>query len=254
MLKRLEGKVAIVAGGATGIGAATARRLAAEGASVVIGDINLDQARVVAADIERQGAAALAVRCDIGDEAAVAALIKAAVETHGGLDLIHVNAADLSIIGQDLDVLAVSMAIFDRTIEIDLRGHVLCTRYALPELLKRGGGAIVYTSSGAAHNAEPTRVSYAVAKAGLHALMRHVATRWGREGIRANVVAPGLVLSETALANLSEEQLAGQLAEAPTTRLGKPEDLAATVAFLMSADGEWINGQVVSVDGGRTMR
>jgi len=151
-------------------------------------------------------------------------------------------------------VLAVSMAIFDRTIEINLRGHVLCTRLALPELLKRGGGVIVYTSSGAAYDPEPTRVSYAVSKAGLHALMRHVAKRWGKDGIRANVVAPGLVLSETAKANVDEALLAKFLAAVPGPRLGKPEDLAATVAFLMSPDGEWINGQVISVDGGTTMR
>jgi NAD(P)-dependent dehydrogenase (short-subunit alcohol dehydrogenase family) len=250
----LEGKVAIVAGGATGIGAGSAKRLASEGASVVIGDVNDEGARMVAAEITASGGTAVAVHCDIGKEESVAAMIKTAVDHYGGLDLMHVNAADLSIIGQDLDVLAVSMAIFDRTIEIDLRGHVLCTRHALPEMLKRGGGAIVYTSSGAAFSSEPTRVSYACAKAGLHALMRHVALRWGREGIRANVVAPGLVLSETARANLSDAQLAKQLGDAATTRLGKPEDIAATVAFLMSADGEWINGQAVAVDGGRLMR
>jgi len=254
MVRRLEGKVAIVAGGATGIGAASARRLGAEGAAVVIGDVNDEGARMVAADIAGQGGKARAVRCDIGQESSVAAMVKAAVDAYGGLDLVHVNAADLSIIGQDLDVLAVSMAIFDRTIEIDLRGHVLCTRHALPELLKRGGGAIVYTSSGAAYDAEPTRVSYAVAKAGLHALMRHVAKRWGSDGIRANVVAPGLVLTETAKANLNAAQLAAFLQLVPGTRLGKPEDLAATVAFLMSPDGEWVNGQVISVDGGTTMR
>ena len=162
-----------------------------------------------------------------------------------------INAADLSIIGQDLDVLAVSMEIFDRTIAVDLRGHVLCTRHALPELLKRGGGAIVYTTSGAAFIGEPTRMSYAIAKNGLHALMRHVAARFGKDGIRANAVSPGLVLSETAQANLSAAQLASQLADASTTRLGRPADIASAVAYLMSADAEWVNGQVLVVDGGR---
>jgi NAD(P)-dependent dehydrogenase (short-subunit alcohol dehydrogenase family) len=254
MAGRLDGRVAIVAGGATGIGAATAKRLASEGASVVIGDINIEFAGKVAAEIGADGGVATAVYCDIGDEASVAAMVKAAVDHYGGLDLIHINAADLSIIGQDLDVLAVSMAIFDRTIEINLRGHVLCTRLALPEMLKRGGGVIVYTSSGAAYDPEPTRVSYAVSKAGLHALMRHVAKRWGKDGIRANVVAPGLVLSETAKAHVDETLMAKFLAAVAGPRLGKPEDLAATVAFLMSPDGEWINGQVISVDGGTTMR
>lgn len=250
-MKRFEGKIAIVAGGATGIGAGTAERLASEGASVMIGDINRHLAEATAARIAAAGGSAASTYCDIGDDASVAALVKATVDRYGGLDLIHINAADLSIIGQDLDVLDVSMEIFDRTIAIDLRGHVLCTRHALPEMLKRGGGAIVYTTSGAAFIGEPTRVSYAVAKNGLHALMRHVAARWGKEGIRANAVSPGLVMSETALANLSAEQQASQLADTHSPRLGKPSDLANAVAFLMSDDGEWVNGQVLVVDGGR---
>jgi NAD(P)-dependent dehydrogenase (short-subunit alcohol dehydrogenase family) len=250
-MQRLVGKIAIVAGGATGIGAATAERLASEGAALMVADIKADLAEATAARIVAAGGTATGIHCDIGDDASVAAMVKATVDRYGGLDLIHINAADLSIIAQDVDVLAVSMEIFDRTIAIDLRGHVLCTRHALPELLKRGGGAIVYTTSGAAFIGEPTRVSYAVAKNGLHALMRHVAARWGKEGIRANAVSPGLVLSETALAHLSQEQQASQLADAYSTRLGKPSDLAGAVAFLMSDDGEWVNGQVLVVDGGR---
>jgi len=250
-MRRLEGKIAIVAGGATGIGAATCERLAAEGAAVMVGDINMAAAQATAARITAVGGNAVPIRCDIADEASVAAMVKATVDRHGGLDAIHINAADLSIIGQDLDVLAVSMDIFDRTIAVDLRGHVLCTRHALPELLKRGGGAIVYTTSGAAFIGEPTRVSYAAAKNGLHALMRHVASRWGKEGIRANAVSPGLVLSETAQANLSAELVAMHLADARSPRLGKPSDIAAAVAYLVSADAEWVNGQVMVVDGGR---
>ena len=250
-MRRLDGKIVIVAGGATGIGAATCERLASEGAAVMVGDINMAEARATAARIEAADGKAFPIHCDIADEASVAALVKATIDRHGGLDAIHINAADLSIIGQDLDVLAVSMEIFDRTIEVDLRGHVLCTRHALPELLKRGGGAIVYTTSGAAFIGEPTRVSYAAAKNGLHALMRHVASRWGKEGIRANAVSPGLVLSETAQANLSAELVAMNLAEARSPRLGKPSDIAAAVAFLVSDDAEWINGQVMVVDGGR---
>jgi NAD(P)-dependent dehydrogenase (short-subunit alcohol dehydrogenase family) len=98
---------------------------------------------------------------------------------------------------------------------------------------------------------EPTRISYAVAKAGIHVLMRHVAAGWGKEGIRANAVSPGLVLSETAQANLPSEQLTGQLADAHSTRLGEPSDIASATAYLMPADAEWVNGQVLVVDGGR---
>ncbi len=250
---RLDGKIVIVAGGATGIGAATAEKLASGGAAVMVGDINMAEAEATAARIVAAGGMAAAIRCDIGDEASVAAMVKATVGLHGGFDAIHINAADLSIIGQDLDVLEVSMDIFDRTIAVDLRGHVLCTRHALPELLRRGGGTIVYTTSGAAFIGEPTRVSYAIAKNGLHALMRHVASRWGKQGIRANAVSPGLVLSETAQANLGPELLAMNLADARSPRLGRPSDIAGAVAFLISDEGEWINGQVVVVDGGRLL-
>lgn len=246
----LEGKITIVAGGATGIGAETARRLALAGASVVIGDVNFEKTQENVANIVAAGGQAVAVKCDISLEAEVATLIGTAVRQFGGLDFIHINAADLSIIQQDLDVLQVSMDIFDRSFAVNIRGHLLCTRYALPEILRRGSGAIVYTTSGAAIAGEPTRVSYGVTKAGVNALMRHVASRWGRQGIRANAVSPGFVLSETALANLPQAVLDRQLAIAKSTRLGVPADIASAVLFLMSAEAEWINGQVITVDGG----
>src|SRR5476649_1335257 len=113
---RLDGKIVIVAGGATGIGAATAERLALEGGTVVVAEFKGDLAEATAARIAAAGGKASALHCDIGDEGSVAALIKTTIDRHGGFDAIHINAADLSIIGQDLDVLEVSMDIFDRTI------------------------------------------------------------------------------------------------------------------------------------------
>ena len=140
---------------------------------------------------------------------------------------------------------------FDRTIAVNLRGHFLCTRLAIPHLSARGGGAIVYTASAAAYIGEPERPSYAIAKSGITALARHVASRWGKEGIRANAIAPGLIMTPAVAAGT----MAGHtLASVPSTRLGLPEDIAAAVAFLLSDDAAWINGQVLSVDGGGTMR
>jgi NAD(P)-dependent dehydrogenase (short-subunit alcohol dehydrogenase family) len=121
-------------------------------------------------------------------------------------------------------------------------------------MLERGGGAIVYTSSGAAFIGEAERPSYAMAKAGIHALMRHVASRWGKAGIRANVVAPGFVLTENNLKTMPEQLKVLALGKTRSTRTGKPEDIAAMACLLLSDDGEWINGQVISVDGGATMR
>jgi len=253
-MRGLLGKVAVIAGGGTGIGAATAIRLAEEGVSVAIGDINIDAAQAVAARIVAAGGRAIAVRFDVTDDASVKALVQAAVETYGGIDLMHANAADLSLCLTDTDAVDVALDLFDRTIEVNLRGQLLCTRHAIPALLKRGGGAIVYTSSVAAYVGEPVRVSYAISKSGINALMRHVASRWGKDGIRSNAIAPGLVMTDNALQNMPKERQDEMLAIGRSVRLGRPADIASMVAMLMSDDGDWINGQVLSVDGGITMR
>jgi NAD(P)-dependent dehydrogenase (short-subunit alcohol dehydrogenase family) len=244
-MRGLRGKVAVIAGGATGIGAATAERLGGEGVALVVGDINRQGADAVAARIAEAGGRAIAATFDIGDDESVRDLVQLAVSTYGGLDFMHANAADLSLCANDTDAVDVSLDIFDRTIAVNLRGHLLCTRHAVPEMLKRGGGAIV---------GEAERLSYAVSKAGINALMRHVASRWGRQGIRSNAIAPGLVLTEGAMVHIDEEMRATLLAHGRSKRLGEPEDIAAMAAMLMSDDGEWINGQVISVDGGITMR
>jgi NAD(P)-dependent dehydrogenase (short-subunit alcohol dehydrogenase family) len=255
-MRGLQGKVAVVAGGGSGIGAAAATRLAEEGAAVVVGDIVGPNARAVADQIRAGGGRAIAHEFDITDDASVAGLVAAAVAEFGGLDAFHANAADLSpeVIGRDTDALDVDLGIFDRTIAVNLRGHLLCTRHALPRLLERGGGAIVYTSSAAGHVGEPQRPSYGVSKSGINALMRHVASRWGREGIRANCVAPGLILTKTIRDNSDPAFREYALGVGRSPRLGEPEDIAAAVAFLMSDDGSWVNGQVISVDGGSTIR
>lgn len=253
-MRRLEGKVLIVAGGGSGIGAAVAQRWAQEGAAVVVADLDAAAASGVATGIVRGGGRALGIGCDISDEAAVTAMVATAAGEFGGLDGIHINAADMQAIRSDGDALELDLAVFDRTLAVNLRGHLLCTRAALPALLKRGGGAIVYTSSGAADMGEPTRLSYAVSKSGLHALMRHVASRWGKQGIRANAVAPGLVITEQLREHFPENLRQATLAITRSPRLGTSEDIAAMVAMLMSADGEWINGQVIGVDGGAMFR
>lgn len=255
-MRGLEGKVAVVAGGAGGIGTATSRRLGEEGVSVVVGDLNAEAAREVAATITAAGGTAVGVGVDISDEVMVQAMVALAVDTYGGLDILHANAADLSAatLGRDTNALDIELDAFDRTMAVNLRGHLLCTRAALPHLLERGGGALIYTSSGAAFMGEPQRPSYAMAKSGINALVRHVASKWGRKHIRANAVAPGLVLTEGPRSVLSEEFMTMALRGTRSWRLGEPEDIAAMVAFLASSDGEWINGQVLSVDGGASLR
>lgn len=252
-MQRLEGKVIVVAGAGTGIGRATAHRLASEGASIIVGDLSLERADIVATDIRQHGGQAIGLGFDLVDEASVIALLQAAVNHFGGLDGVHINAADLVSHRFDTNVCDIDMAIFDRIVAVNMRGHFLCTRHAIPLLQARGGGALVYTSSAGAFIGEPKRVAYAMTKSATHALMRHVATRWGKENIRANVVAPGMVPTE-ANNQAPPSRLENALKAHRSPRLGKPEDIAAMVAHLMSPDGEWITGQVISVDGGVTIR
>jgi NAD(P)-dependent dehydrogenase (short-subunit alcohol dehydrogenase family) len=256
MKERLHNKAIIVIGAGSGIGAATVRRLAAEGARVCVADINEAGAKAVANDVIASGGEAFPVHIDLADERSVNAAVSTAVDRLGGLDGAHINAADLQTVLLDSDALVEDLAVFDRTLAINLRGHLLCTRAVLPPLLARGEGTIVYTSSGAADAAEPTRPAYAASKSGINALMRHVAARWGRKGITANCVAPGFVLTPEMQASgqLPQELLARMLAATPSRRAGRAEDIAGLVAMLMSADGRWINGQVYHINGGVLMR
>ena len=256
-MRGLGGKVAVVVGGAGGIGTATCTRLAVEGCAVAVGDLDGAAAGDVAERITTLGGRAVAAQADIGDEEQVRALIDRAVGEFGGLDILHANAADLSAegIGSDSDVVEMPLDSFDRSIRAGARGHLLCARHAIPRLLERGGGALVFTSSGSAFAGEPQRPSYAMSKSGINALVRHIASRWGKQGIRANAVAPGLVRTEKNFQILDDENTLNMiLSTIRSPRVGKPDDIAAMVAFLASDDGEWINGQVIAVDGGTTMR
>ncbi|HST84499.1 MAG TPA: SDR family oxidoreductase [Kineosporiaceae bacterium] len=256
-MKGLNGKRIIVAGGASGIGAATAERLAAEGAAVVVGDINIDAAEATARRIIGTGATALAIEFDLADERSVRALVNTAVSQLDGVDGLYNVAADVSAetLGRDGDLLDMDPAVWRRTLEVNLIGFALTSRAVLPLLLEQGGGAIVNTSSLAAHVGDHARAAYQTSKAGINALTRHVASRWGKQGIRCNSVSPGVVLTESAQKMaLSPEALEFTRMTIPSTRLGTPEDLAGIVAFLLSDDGEWINGQVWSVNGGAMLR
>jgi len=256
MQNRLKDKAIVVIGSGTGIGAATVKQLAAEGARVCAADINLEAAQRVADKVCAAGGEAYAVYIDIAEERLVNRAFTEIIAALGGLDGAHVNAADLRVIFEDSDALAEDLAVFDRTLQVNLRGHLLCTRAALPHLLQRGQGAIVYTSSSAADVGENTRPAYAAAKSGLNALMRHVASRWGQEGITANCVAPGFVFTPEMQASgqVPQALLDGMLARIPGTRLGQVEDIAGVVALLLSEQGRWINGQVYNVNGGALMR
>lgn len=251
-MRGLKGKVGIVAGGARGIGAATAHRLAAEGASVVIGDLLVEQASEVAAAINAAGGKAIAVALDGTDAGSQQAIVSTALETFGSLDFYHSNLAGGT--EGDVDVLNCSVEVLEKSFAINTKSHFLATQAAIPSMLARGGGAMIFTSSGAAASGAPWQVAYPMTKNAIHALARHVASRYGKQGIRANVICPGVVMTEAALVHLTDEYREQALSAVPHTRLGRPEDIAAAVAFLASEDGEWVNGQVWHVNGGTLKR
>ncbi len=252
-MRGLRDKTILVAGGGTGIGAATALRLGAEGAVVIIGDYDAGAAQSVAEQVVADGGRAQGAGFDVRDRESVASLIRLALEPSGEIDGVHINVANMAILSRDEDVVATDLSVFDATMDVNLRGHVCVTQLAIPHLLK-SGGALVYTTSEAAYLSEPTRFSYGITKSGINALMRHVAIRWGREGIRANAVAPGFTLTSAIDAHISDELKAEFLGNIHSPRLVSPDDIAATVAFLMSDDAASINGQVINVDGGRILR
>jgi len=253
-MNRLEGKTIIVAGGG-GIGGGLARRFAAEGANVVLGDVALDDAESVVREIVANGGSAIATQLDGSDEASANAAVSLACQKFGGLDGIHANFANFIEQDENVGVLELPMADFDETMRVNLRGYVICTRAAVPALLERGGGSVIYTSSPAACKGEPIRLAYAVAKAGVEALMRHVANRYGSKGLRANCIAPGTTVHEGVEARLDDRTKDWLRSLAIIkTRFGRPEDIAAMAALLMADEGSYITGQVIGVDGGVTMR
>ena len=252
-MNRLRNKVIIVAG-AGGIGGGLARRYAAEGAAVVLGDLDQAGAEAVAGEIVAAGGTAIGTRLDGADEGSIADAVALAVSRFGGLDGFHANFASFKDGESGEDILGLPMDVFDEVMRVNARGFVLCARAAIPEMLKRGGGSLVYTTSGAAFSGEPVRLAYAMSKVAAHALVRNIAKRFGAEGIRANAIAPGVVTHERFEAVMDPAVVAGMASRIPVGRLGTPGDIAAMGALLMSDEGNFITGQVISVDGGNSMR
>ncbi|HYB80370.1 MAG TPA: SDR family oxidoreductase [Mycobacterium sp.] len=255
-MRGLKDKTFLIAGGATGIGAATAKRLAGEGAYVAIGDINIAGATATADQIDKSGGHAIAVEFDLADTQSVQNLVNRTIKEFGQIHGLHNVGADLSDhnLGHDTTILDTDMDVWQRTLDVNLLGYVRTIRAVLPHLLEQGGGSIVNTSSGAALGSDPQHVAYGASKAAVNHLTRHVAVNWGKHNIRSNGVMPGLVMGET-----QERQNDTQLQQAflmfgKTTRLGKPDDLAAITTFLLSEEAEWITGQVWYIGGGSHLR
>lgn len=255
-MQGLTDKRIIVAGGATGIGAATAERLTEAGAAVAIGDVNLERATETAERLNAAGGKATAIEFDLSDDASVESFIVASASFLGGVDGLFNVGAEMTpaVFKNDLTAIDTDMEIWKRVLDVNLLGYARTIKIALPLMLETGGGAIVNTSSGAAFNGLTNRVAYSASKAGVNALSRHVASVWGREGIRCNSVMPGMVIGETQKRMNHHELHAEIMGRIRSPRLGAPSDIAAIVTYLLSDDGEWVNGQSWNVDGGLSLR
>lgn len=250
-MKRLKDKVAVITGTTGGIGAASARRMAAEGAKVVLADINVEGAGRTAEEIRDAGGEAFVHHLDLADEDSIKTLMAAAIDKYGRIDVLFNNAADtrLATMVKDAAIEFMDAEIWDGIFAINARGTMLMMKYALPHMVKQGGGSIINTSSGASLRGDLFRPAYASSKGAVNVLTEYVAAQYGKKGIRCNVVSPGLVVTE----NTREGQahnFALYEAHHLTPRLGEPDDLAAMVALLASDDGKFITGQVIRVDGG----
>jgi NAD(P)-dependent dehydrogenase (short-subunit alcohol dehydrogenase family) len=251
-MSRLAGKVAIVTGGGGGIGAATARELAREGAAVAVVDIDEAKAAEVADEIRRTGARAIALGGDLAEEQSASDVVRSTVAEFGRLDVLHNNAAltTSSFLSRDTTVSEMPLDVWQRSLDVNLGSQLLMCKHAVPEMRKGGGGSIVNMSSGAALSGDRTRLAYGVSKSGVHALTMYVATSEGKAGVRANTIVPGLILTDAVRAHLSED-IIGRLGRATLTPyLGQPQDVADLVVFLASEQSRYITGQMISIDGG----
>jgi NAD(P)-dependent dehydrogenase (short-subunit alcohol dehydrogenase family) len=251
LARRLDQRVAVVMGGATGIGAASVARLRAEGAIVVAAGLQQDQLDQVAL---KTGAVARV--CDVTQESQVQKLIQYVTEEHGRLDVL-VNA--VGIVFED-DVAVIDDVVWSKTMEVNLTGTMRACRAVIPSLLKAGKGAIVNIASVAAFNATAGMASYAASKAGIVALTRSLANRYGEYGVRANCICPGWVrtpMSEQEMTVIAASQgitvaqaFADRGARNALRRVAEPAEVAAVVAFLASDDASYVTGAALVVDGG----
>lgn len=244
---RMDGKVVIITGGAGGIGAATARLLAARGARLVIADIAIDPAEVLAALLPD----AIAVQVDLADEASIEAMIGATISHYGQLDVLHNNAALLGpdIARQDEDVETMATDLWDRTYAVNVRGTMIACRAALPHLRARRGN-IVNTVSNLALQGHIIQAAYSSSKAAVIQMTRSIAASHGIHGVRANAVAPGMTMTPALRQAFPVPLREAVEAETLRDRLGEPEDIAETVAFLASDAARNITGQLLVADGG----
>jgi NAD(P)-dependent dehydrogenase (short-subunit alcohol dehydrogenase family) len=252
---RLDGKAALITGAASGIGEATAELFAREGARVMLADMQDDLGRAVVERIRAAGGTAEYVHCDVAVGEDVGGMVRATVEAFGALDILYNNAG----IGGPGGVMDVAEDVWDRVIDVDLKSIYLGCKFAVPEMRKSGGGAIISTASIAGLRGSPGLAAYSAAKAGVINLTRSLAAELGSHGIRVNCICPGIIVTpiwqQVTGAIAPEQQQAMWQAMGQRVllkRVGMPEDVARGALFLASDDSSYITGHALVIDGGLT--
>jgi len=249
----LTGKVALVTGASAGIGRSAAIELAAEGAAVVLSDVDDERGEAVAAEITAKGGQALFVHVDVSDDAQVEAMVRRAVDEFGGVDLAFNNAG---IEGEPAPTHECTAENWDRTLAVNLTGVWSCMRHEIPRMLERGGGSIVNCSSVAGLVGFETIAAYVASKHGVVGLTRTAALEYAKDGIRVNAICPGVIDTEMVerFTGGQEEATSSMVAMEPVGRMGRPEEIADAVVWLCSDRSSFTTGQAIAVDGGFVAR
>ena len=250
---RLDGKVAIITGAASGIGRGTAIRFAGEGAAIVIADLNADGGEASVRDCKENGGRAVFQKADVSGEAEIKTLVARAIKEFGRLDIIYNNAGIGGAVGP---LEQISVEDWDKSFAVLMRSVFLGMKYAVPEMRKAGGGSIISTASVAGIRGFAGLHAYCAAKAGVVNLTRSAALEFAKDKIRVNCICPGgintpiLHRNQPGMKDAMEQWMAhGQ----PIQRAGHPEDIANMALFLASDDSQWVTGQAMVVDGGLTI-
>ena len=252
-MSRLEGKVAVITGAASGIGRASARRFAREGAAVVVADLDAAAGEETAAGIRQDGGEAAFVRVDVAESADVDRMIRTTVETFGRVDVLFNNAG----VNFPATVVDITGEAWQRSLDVNLKGVMLGCRYAIPEMLKTGGGSIINTASMLGLVASPRQAPYAAAKGAVVMLTRQVAIDYAAQNIRVNCLCPSEVNTEMNRRFIEQSpdpraELRRVLSRIPMDRMAEPEEVASAALFLASDDASYITGVALPVDGGLT--
>lgn len=247
---KLEGKVAVITGAASGMGAAAARLFAEEGAKVVVADVDEERGSAVAAELDDAG---LFVRTDVSQSAQVQALVGAAVERFGRLTTLYNNAAPVRLVNEeDRSVTELPEEVFDRMWAVVTRGTFLVCKYGIPELIRTGGGSVINTSTVDAVVGQGGYDAYAAAKGGVLSLTRAMAVGYARHGVRVNAILPGFVRTPASEPWLVREASRRAIEGLHLTRVGEPEDIARFALYLASDDSDYVTGGWHCIDGGFT--